>query len=243
MKENTSHEIVPQKEEEKEGLRVVWILWPDEERSSNPNLEKVNVLADMELSGIGVDMGGCIQSRYAKVDPLNAQQTMEIIERKKLKEKLNIESRIRAARAAKEALLESAKSDLQLRRYKEREKVEKNSKIGDNLTFLRELEKMCQYLGNPLEKIGLRLKEEYYYGYEYSDDGNDIISDELEDGMKWKANNPKASYKPSPMSVMKVEIVLSFCTMFMDCLSYGSYRVMVYPHVFCTLLPFQGFIP
>ncbi|GKC03368.1 helicase and polymerase-containing protein TEBICHI isoform X1 [Tanacetum coccineum] len=109
---------------------VVWILWPDEERSSNPNLEKevkkrlssevaaaanqkgrwknqmrraahnsccrqaaqtralssvlwklpttenpqqplstiemplVNVLADMELSGIGVDMGGCIQSRY-----------------------------------------------------------------------------------------------------------------------------------------------------------------------------------
>nr|GFA41612.1 helicase and polymerase-containing protein TEBICHI [Tanacetum cinerariifolium] len=85
-----------------------WILWPGEERSSNPNLEKevkkrlssevaaaanqkgrwknrmrraadnsccrraaqiralssVNVLADMELSGIGVDMGGCIQSRY-----------------------------------------------------------------------------------------------------------------------------------------------------------------------------------
>ncbi|GJZ08398.1 helicase and polymerase-containing protein TEBICHI isoform X1 [Tanacetum coccineum] len=109
---------------------VVWILWPDEERSSNPNLEKevkkrlssevaaaanqkgrwknqmrraahngcckraaqtralssvlwklltsenlqqplstiemplVNVLADMELSGIGVDMDGCIKSRY-----------------------------------------------------------------------------------------------------------------------------------------------------------------------------------
>nr|GEZ72475.1 DNA-binding bromodomain-containing protein [Tanacetum cinerariifolium] len=69
-----------------------------------------------------------------------------------------------AARAAKEVLLESAESDLQLRRYKEREKVEKNSKIGDNLTFLRELEKMCQYSMNPLEKIGLRLKEEYYYG-------------------------------------------------------------------------------
>ncbi|KAJ0555833.1 putative DNA-directed DNA polymerase [Helianthus annuus] len=109
---------------------VVWILWPDDERSSNPNLEKeikkrlpgemaaaanqkgrwknqmrraahngccrrvaqtralssvlwklltsenlleplvttemplVNVLADMELSGIGVDMDGCIQSRH-----------------------------------------------------------------------------------------------------------------------------------------------------------------------------------
>ncbi|GKB60344.1 structural maintenance of chromosomes protein 1 [Tanacetum coccineum] len=43
---------------------VVWILWPDEERSSNPNLEKVNALADMELSRIGVDMGGCIQSCY-----------------------------------------------------------------------------------------------------------------------------------------------------------------------------------
>nr|XP_043612753.1 helicase and polymerase-containing protein TEBICHI [Erigeron canadensis] len=109
---------------------VTWILWPDEERSSNPNLEKevkkrlssevaaaanqkgrwknqmrraahngccrrvaqirvlssvlwklltsenlhgplvtvemplVNVLADMERSGIGVDMDGCIQSRH-----------------------------------------------------------------------------------------------------------------------------------------------------------------------------------
>ncbi|KAL8244776.1 hypothetical protein R6Q59_011034 [Mikania micrantha] len=109
---------------------VVWILWPDDERSSNPNLEKeikkrlpsevaaaanqkgrwknqmrraahngccrrvaqtralssvlwkllttenlreplvttemplLNVLADMELSGIGVDMDGCIQSRH-----------------------------------------------------------------------------------------------------------------------------------------------------------------------------------
>nr|GFA94848.1 transcription factor GTE12 [Tanacetum cinerariifolium] len=117
-----------------------------------------------------------------KVDPLNAQQTMEIIERKKLKEKSNIESQIRAARAVKKALLESAKSDLQLRRYKEIEKVEKNSEIGDNLTFLRELEKMCQYSGNPLEKIRSCLKEEYYYGYKYSDDGNCIISDELEDG-------------------------------------------------------------
>nr|GEZ05185.1 hypothetical protein [Tanacetum cinerariifolium] len=109
----------------------------------------------------------------AKVDPLNAQQTMEITERKKLEceivkpyyKKSNIESRIRAARAAKKALLENGN----------------NSKIGDNLTFLRELEKMCQYSRNPLEKIGLRLKEEYYYGYEYSDDGNGIISDELED--------------------------------------------------------------
>ncbi|GKD72296.1 ribonuclease H-like domain-containing protein [Tanacetum coccineum] len=50
---------------------------------------------------------------------------MEITHRKKLEEKSNSESRIRAARGAKEALLESAKSDLQLRRYKEREKVEK----------------------------------------------------------------------------------------------------------------------
>nr|GFA29041.1 transcription factor GTE12-like [Tanacetum cinerariifolium] len=93
----------------------------------------------------------------------------------------------RAARAAKEALLESAKSDLQLRREKEREKIEKMERtviIGDNLTFLRELEKMCQYSGlkNPLEKIGLRLKKEYHHGYEYSDDDNGIISDELEDG-------------------------------------------------------------
>lgn len=40
-------------------------------------------------------------------------------------EKSNIESRIRAARAAKEALLESAKSDLQMRRDRERERVEK----------------------------------------------------------------------------------------------------------------------
>ncbi|KAF7154140.1 hypothetical protein RHSIM_Rhsim01G0106100 [Rhododendron simsii] len=35
---------------------VAWILWPDEERSSKSNLEKVNILADMEVWGIGVDM-------------------------------------------------------------------------------------------------------------------------------------------------------------------------------------------
>lgn len=60
--------------------------------------------------------------------------------------------------------------------------MERTAIIGDNLTFLRELEKLCQYSGikNPLEKIGLRLKEEY--GYEYSDYDNGIISDELEDG-------------------------------------------------------------
>lgn len=59
--------------------------------------------------------------------------------------------------------------------------------MDDNLQFLMELEKLCQYSGikNPLEKIGLRLKEEYYYGYEYIDDDDDsggVIFDELEDG-------------------------------------------------------------
>ncbi|KAF7153852.1 hypothetical protein RHSIM_Rhsim01G0105200 [Rhododendron simsii] len=42
---------------ERDGLDmciVVWILWPDEERSSNPNPEKVNILADMEVWGIDI---------------------------------------------------------------------------------------------------------------------------------------------------------------------------------------------
>lgn len=120
---------------------VVWILWPDEERSSNPNLEKevkkrlssevaasanqngrwknqmrraahngcckraaqtralssvllklltseklleplvtiemplVNVLSDMEVSGIGVDMEGCIQSRLVIGKKLRALES------------------------------------------------------------------------------------------------------------------------------------------------------------------------
>lgn len=159
----------------------------------NPSREKIentfNSFNDDTLLELSRALKGSLgtSTEKGKEDHGNAQQTREITERKKLEEKSNIESRIRAARAAKEALLESAKSDLQLRRDKEREKVEKMERtviIGDNLTFLRELEKLCQYSGikNPLEKIGLRLKEEYYYGYEYSDDDNGILSDELEDG-------------------------------------------------------------
>ncbi|XP_071715201.1 transcription factor GTE12 [Rutidosis leptorrhynchoides] len=122
-----------------------------------------------------------------KDDVIETQRTKEIIERRKLEEKSDIESRIKAARAAKEALLESAKSDLQMRRDRERERVEKMKRtviINDDLTFLRELEKLCQYSGfiNPLEKLGLRLKEEYYYGYEYMDDDDSVVYDDLEDG-------------------------------------------------------------
>lgn len=122
-----------------------------------------------------------------KDDFVKTQRTKEIIVRRKLDEKSDIESRIRAARAAKEAILESAKSDLQMRRDRERERVEKMKRtvtMDDNLTVLRELEKLCQYSGikNPLEKLGLRLKEEYYYGYEYMDDDDGVVFDELEDG-------------------------------------------------------------
>lgn len=120
-----------------------------------------------------------------KDDYVKTQQTKELSERQKLEEKSNIESRIRAARAAKEAILENARSDLQMRRDRERERVEKMERtvtVDDNLTVLRELEKLCQYSGikNPLEKLGLRLKDEYYYRYEYIDD--DDGDDELEDG-------------------------------------------------------------
>ncbi|XP_076944049.1 uncharacterized protein LOC143614520 [Bidens hawaiensis] len=118
-------------------------------------------------------------------------QTKEVSLRQKHEEMSNIESRIRAARAAKEAILQSAKSELQMKRDKEREEVEKMGRtviIDDNLAVLMELEKLCQYSGikNPLEKLGLRLKEEYYYGYEYVDDDdevdNGVVFYELEDG-------------------------------------------------------------
>ncbi|XP_076888190.1 transcription factor GTE10-like [Bidens hawaiensis] len=123
-------------------------------------------------------------------DRVKTQPTKETIDRQKLEVKSNIESRIKAARAAKEALLESAKSDLQMRRDKERERVEKMERtvtMDDNLTVLMELEKLCKNSGikNPLELIGLRLKEEYYYGYdEYIDDDDDggVSFEELEDG-------------------------------------------------------------
>ncbi|KAL7593882.1 transcription factor GTE9 [Lactuca sativa] len=128
----------------------------------------------------------CLSLEKAKDDCVKPQWTKEATERQKLEEKSNIESRIRAARAAKEAILESAKSDLQMKRDKERERVEKMERtvtMDDNLTVLRELEKLCEISGikNPLEKLGLRLKEEYYYGYEYIDDDDDD-DDELEDG-------------------------------------------------------------
>ncbi|XP_076928876.1 transcription factor GTE9-like [Bidens hawaiensis] len=123
-------------------------------------------------------------------DRAKTQPTKETIERQKLEVKSNIESRIKAARAAKEALLESAKSDLQMRRDKERERVEKMERtvtMDDNPTVLMELEKLCKNSGikNPLELIGLRLKEEHYYGYdEYIDDDDEggVSFDELEDG-------------------------------------------------------------
>ncbi|KAI3824534.1 hypothetical protein L1987_05996 [Smallanthus sonchifolius] len=136
-------------------------------------------------------MKGCLGTSIekGKDNYVKTQQAKEISSRRKLEEKSNIESRIKAARAAKEALLESAKSDLQMKRDKERERVEKMKRtvtMDDNLTVLMELEKLCKYSGikNPLEKIGLRLKEEYYYGYEYIDEDDDggVIYDELEDG-------------------------------------------------------------
>ncbi|KAG1335104.1 putative DNA-directed DNA polymerase [Cocos nucifera] len=43
---------------------VAWILSPDEECKSTPKLEKVKVLADMELWGIGVDMEACLHARH-----------------------------------------------------------------------------------------------------------------------------------------------------------------------------------
>ncbi|XP_076957076.1 uncharacterized protein LOC143632437 [Bidens hawaiensis] len=118
-------------------------------------------------------------------------QSKEVSLRQKHEGMPNIESRIRAARAAKEAILQTAKLELQMKRDKEREEVEKMKRtvvMDDNLAVLMELEKLCQYSGikNPLEKLGLRLKEEYYYGYEYVDDDdvvdNGVIFYELEDG-------------------------------------------------------------
>ncbi|KAL8248260.1 hypothetical protein R6Q59_005128 [Mikania micrantha] len=142
----------------------------------------------LELKGV---MKGCLGASIEKDKDhyVKTPQAKEMSLRQKLEEKSNIESRIRAARAAKEAILESAKSDLQKKRDREREKVEKMKRtvtMDDNLTVLMELEKLCQYsdFKNPLEMIGLRLKEEYYHGFEYIDEDDDdgIIFDEIEDG-------------------------------------------------------------
>ncbi|KAI3800778.1 hypothetical protein L1987_28874 [Smallanthus sonchifolius] len=158
--------------------------------SNKEKIESVfSLFGDGTLLELGRVMKGCFSTNMGKGDNdhVKTQQTKETMERQKLEVKSNIESRIRAARAAKEALLESAKSDLQMRRDRERERVEKMKRtviMDDNLAVLMELEKLCQYSGfkNPLEKIGLRLKEEHYYGYEYIDDDDGVISDELEDG-------------------------------------------------------------
>ncbi|KAK9055950.1 hypothetical protein SSX86_027037 [Deinandra increscens subsp. villosa] len=161
--------------------------------SSRENIESVfRLFGDSSLLELKRVMKGCLGTSIekGKNDHIKTQLAMETTQRQKLEEKSNIESRIRAARAAKEAILESAKSDLQMRRDRERERVEKMKRtvtMDDNLTVLMELEKLCQLSGikNPLEKIGLRLKEEYYYGYEYIDDDDDddgVIFDELEDG-------------------------------------------------------------
>ncbi|KAK1422762.1 hypothetical protein QVD17_18048 [Tagetes erecta] len=160
--------------------------------SKKEKIESVfDTFGDHTLLELKRVMKGCLgtSTEKGKDDYVKTPQPKETSLRQKLEEKSNLESRIRAARAAKEAILESAKSDLQMKRDRERERVEKMKRtvtMDDNLSFLMELEKLCQYSGikNPLEKIGLRLKDEYYYGYEYIDDDDDsgVIFDEIEDG-------------------------------------------------------------
>ncbi|XP_076892028.1 uncharacterized protein LOC143543642 [Bidens hawaiensis] len=162
--------------------------------STKEKIESVfGSFGDCTLIELKQIMKGCSGTNTVKGNDVYVKtpQTKEVSLRQKHEEMSNIESRIRAARAAKEVILQSAKSELQMKRDKQREEVEKIGRtvtMDDNLAVLRELEKLCQYswIKNPLEKLGLRLKEEYYYGYKYVDDDDEVdnggVLYELEDG-------------------------------------------------------------
>lgn len=119
-----------------------------------------------------------------KGDPAKLQQEKERLEKKQREEKARIEAQIRAAEAASRL---QAEAELKMQREREREaarlalqKMEKTVEFDENQKFLKDLEMlscslndhsmdsedgsevvMGPYFGNPLERLGLFMKNDY----------------------------------------------------------------------------------
>ncbi|KAM7500614.1 hypothetical protein LguiA_025028 [Lonicera macranthoides] len=134
-----------------------------------------------------------------KADLVRIQQEKERLERQQQEEKLRIEAQIRAAEAASKL---KAEKELKIQREREREaaritlqKMEKTAEIDDNLEVLKDLEMLrgsvfeaieAGHLGNPLERLGLFIKDDYLGGDDddeaEDDDEKDIWSGDGEEG-------------------------------------------------------------
>ncbi|CAH9079462.1 unnamed protein product [Cuscuta europaea] len=115
------------------------------------------------------------------VDPSKLQQEKEKLQKQQLAEKARIEEQIKAAEASARMRVDT---ELKIQREREREaarialeKMEKTVDLDDNLKILKDLEKLCQCprsndilvcgvgvnlseARNPLERLGLYIKEE-----------------------------------------------------------------------------------
>lgn len=123
-------------------------------------------------------------------DPVKMQQEKERLERQQQEEAARIEAQIKAAEAASRL---RAEAQLKMQREREREaarialqKMEKTVEIDENVEILKDLEilrwssedgfeaavgmmESGQY-GNPLERLGLFIKQDYIMGDEEEDD-------------------------------------------------------------------------
>ncbi|CAN4105719.1 unnamed protein product [Withania somnifera] len=134
-----------------------------------------------------------------KADLHRMQQQRTQLEKQQLEEKARIEAELKAAEVASRR---KAEADLKMQRERQREaarialqKMERTVEFEDNLKILRDLEKLCKccseaenitgngdgftiILGdNPLERLGLCIKEDYL-----NDDEDAILNGDWEDG-------------------------------------------------------------
>ncbi|XP_059289748.1 transcription factor GTE12-like [Lycium ferocissimum] len=134
-----------------------------------------------------------------KADLHRMQQERAQLEKQQLEEKARIEAELKAAEVASRR---KAEADLKMQRERQREaarialqKMERTVEFEDNLKILRDLEKLCKcrseaenftgngdgftiILGdNPLERLGLCIKEDYL-----DDDEDAIVDGDWEDG-------------------------------------------------------------
>ncbi|KAL7129773.1 hypothetical protein ABFS83_13G090500 [Erythranthe nasuta] len=121
-----------------------------------------------------------------KSDPLRMQKERERLEKEQLEEKVRIEAEIKAAEAAARR---REHDDIRMRRERERaaarmalQQMEKTVEIDENVYILKDLERLCCgspcglscgeccegvkagfHFGNPLEQLGLYIKDDYDY--------------------------------------------------------------------------------
>ncbi|EYU28154.1 hypothetical protein MIMGU_mgv1a003834mg [Erythranthe guttata] len=121
-----------------------------------------------------------------KSDPLRMQKERKRLEKEQLEEKARIEAEIKAAEAAARR---REHDDIKMRRERERaaarkalQQMEKTVEIDENVYILKDLERLCCgspcglscgdccegvkagfHFGNPLEQLGLYIKDDYDY--------------------------------------------------------------------------------